>query len=94
LIAETVILHLGYLSLLVMCAPIELYFLLLNSNSNMCIDLPHLPIAFIVFLEYKRTLFHMIDDVGHGLVMIVSLNSVDFSPYCNNILQLARKVAP
>jgi hypothetical protein len=38
----------------------------------MCIDLSHLPIAFIVFLEYNRTFLHMIDDVGHGLVLIAS----------------------
>jgi hypothetical protein len=59
------------LSLLVLCALIELFFLL-NSNSNMCIDLSHLPIAFIVFLEYNRTFLHMIDDVGHELVLIAS----------------------
>jgi hypothetical protein len=59
------------LSLLVLCALIELFFLL-NSNSNMCIDMSNLPIAFIVFLEYNRTFLHMIDDVGHGLVLIAS----------------------
>jgi hypothetical protein len=64
-------LQLGYLSLLVLCALIELYFLLLNSNSNMCIDLSHLPIAFIVFLEYNRTLIHMIDDVGHVNTFVI-----------------------
>jgi hypothetical protein len=59
------------LSLLVLCALIKLFFLL-NSNSNMCIDLSHLPIAFIVFLEYNRTFLHMIDDIGHVLVLIAS----------------------
>jgi hypothetical protein len=48
-------------------------FFLLNSNSNMFIDFSHFPIAFIVFLEYNRILLHMIDDVGHGLVLIASI---------------------
>jgi hypothetical protein len=39
----------------------------------MFIDFSHFPIAFIVFLEYNRILLHMIDDVGHGLVLIASI---------------------
>jgi hypothetical protein len=59
------------LSLLVLCELIELYFFCLTLILT-CAYISLTPIAFIVFLEYNRTFLHMIDDVGHGLVLIAS----------------------